>query len=157
DDFRNRTFFGGRNVHFQFYSSPENVRRSNFQRVHQTIDDEQQFLRSKTAPVVQKPNFAVRMMGKAIGKMSKYALKKGFGIDLDLPARGNDIHKDLKISSNEATSGCRKQVRYKRGKEKKTLEVTIPAGIISGKKIKLSGMGEEGVESGDLYLRIDVR
>lgn len=107
--------------------------------------------------VVRKPNFAERMMGKAINKLGKYAMSKAFGVDLDLPLRGDDIHKNLKISSSEAEYGCAKRVKYKRGKEKKTIEVKVPAGIVSGKRIKLIGMGQPGQSPGDLYLQITVK
>ncbi|MBT4512279.1 MAG: DnaJ domain-containing protein [Chloroflexi bacterium] len=156
DDLRNRTFSGGQNVHFRFYSSPGGARRSNYSRGSSpTRNDIPNIYGSQ--PVVRKPNFAERMMGKAVSKLSKYAIKKAFGIDLDLPPEGDDIHQDLKISSQEAAKGCQKRVRYKRGKENKTIEVTVPVGIASGKKIKISGMGEQGMEPGDLYLLIKVK
>lgn len=104
-----------------------------------------------------KPSFAERLIGKAIGKLSKYALRKVLAIDLDLPPRGEDIHKDLKISAAESADGCKKRVRYKRGNKTKTIEVFVPVGIASGKKIRLSGMGEPGIQPGDLYLQIRVK
>ncbi len=156
DDFRKQTFFSGRPVHFQFYSTSDGLRRNYHSGgSNRRYDEAQSSIGSR--PIARKPNFAERMMGKAIGKMSKYVLKKAFGIDLDLPAKGEDIHKDLKISSKEAAKGCAKRISYKRGKEKKAIEVTVPPGISSGKKIVLRGMGEEGIEAGDLYLNIVVK
>ena len=105
--------------------------------------------------VVRKPGFAERMVGKAVNKLGKFAIKKALGIDLDLPPRGADINKTLKLDVKEAEAGCQKQIRYRRGKEKKTIEVKVPAGIESGKKIRLKGMGEPGFEPGDLFLRIE--
>lgn len=158
DDFRNSTFFSGRPVHFRFYSSagPDGVRRSYHSHGSARANNNDR-IGANSQQVVRKPNFAERMMGKAIGKLSKMALKKAFGIDLDLPAKGEDINKDMKISAKEAAKGCTKQIRYKRGKEKKLIEVTVPPGISSGKKIILRGMGQEGMEPGDLYLHIVVK
>lgn len=153
DDFRNRTFFSGRPVHFRFHSTSDGARHSYYSGSSNQLYNEDPAI-TGTRPIVRKPNFAERMMGKAIGKMSKYALKKAFGIDLDQPAKGEDIHKDLKISPKEAAKGCTKQIRYKRGNEKKAIEVTIPPGITSEKKIILRGMGKEGMNPGDLYLNI---
>jgi len=155
DDFRNRTFFSGRPVHFQFYSTSDGVRRNYYSgNSNQRVNEGSAITGNR--PIVRKPNFAERMMGKVIGKLSKYALKKAFDIDLDLPARGEDIHKDLKISSKEAAKGCTKRISYKRGKEKKAIEVTVPPDISSEKKIMLRGMGNEGINPGDLYLNIVV-
>lgn len=156
DDFRNRTFFSGRPVHSQFYSTSDGVRRSYYSgNSNQRFNEGSAITGNR--PIVRKPNFAERMMGKAIGKLSKYAIKKAFGIDLDLPAKGEDIHMDLKISPKEAAKGCTKRIRYKRGKEKKAIEVTVPPGISSGKKIILRGMGEEGIDPGNLYLNIVIK
>ena len=56
-----------------------------------------------------------------------------------------------------AARGCTKRVKYKRGKEKKTIEVIVPKLITTGQKIKLTGMGEPGMKPGDLYLHIKVK
>ncbi len=153
ENFFRQMFSGGRSVHFQFYSGPDGSRRTYAGSGFPAASN------AGAKPPggqlsVRKPNFVERMMGKAIAKLSKYAISKAFGIDLDLPARGMDIHRDLKISTNEAMHGCTKRIRYKRGKEKKTIDVNVPVGIDSGKKIKLTRMGESGLEPGDLYLNI---
>jgi DnaJ-class molecular chaperone len=49
-------------------------------------------------------------------------------------------------------------VTYKRNGRKKKLVVKIPAGIRSGTKIRLRGMGaQKGKKSGDLYLHIKIK
>jgi DnaJ-class molecular chaperone len=156
EDFFRQMFSGGRSVHFQFYSGPEGGRRTYYGSGFPAASN------AGTQPPggqisVRKPNFVERMLSKAIGKLGKYAIRKAFGIDFDLPARGMDIHRELKISANEAMHGCNKRISYKRGREKKTIEVTIPPGIASGKRIRLGGMGEEGIDPGDLYLNIVIK
>lgn len=157
EDFRNETFFGGKGVRFRFYSTSEGANRSHYRYQYTGVQGNETPPASGSQPALRKPNFAERMAGKAINKLGKYALRKAFGIDLDLPPKGEDIHKELRISKKEASGGCRKKVKYKRGKEKKSIEVTVPAGIIDGKKIRLTGMGEPGVESGDLYLLVRIK
>ncbi len=140
-----------------YYRGPGGVRQDYYRRGKGYDPSTSQSRISGSQMVVRKPNFAERMTGKAIGKLGKYAIRKTFGIDLDLPLKGDDIAKNLKISSSEAAYGCKKRIRYKRGREKKSIEVTVPAGITSGKKIKLTGMGEPGQRPGDLYLQIKIK
>lgn len=106
---------------------------------------------------IRQPGIAARLTNIALSKISIYALKKAFGIDLNQAQIGEDIHQKLVINSAEARDGCTKRIKYKRGKEKKTIEVRVPKMITTGKKIKLSGMGQPGVNPGDLYLHVTVK
>ncbi|MDY6911211.1 MAG: DnaJ domain-containing protein [Chloroflexota bacterium] len=154
DDFLNRVFFSRQGVHFQSFSGSQGTRYTHRPPgAHNTGP----LFPNEPKPAVQKPNFAEKLLGKAAKNLGKYAVKKAFGINLDLPLRGDDTHQDLKLSSKEAATGCTKRIRYKRGKEKKTIEVTVPQGIVSGKIIRLKGLGQEGLEPGDLYLCIRVK
>ncbi|MBM3132250.1 MAG: hypothetical protein FJZ95_04355 [Chloroflexi bacterium] len=157
ENFLNRVFFSGKGFRFEFRMGPGGVRRGYYHYGGQQPSENGLRSTGIRQPVVRKPSLAERMIARAIGKLAAYALKKSLDIRPALPPRGNDIYKDLKISPKEAASGCLKKVRYRRGKEKKTLEVTIPAGIESGMKIKLKGMGEHGEEPGDLYLQIGIK
>lgn len=74
--------------------------------------------------------------------------------------RGSDLTAELTISFDEAVSGCDKMVNLK-GVDGKvhTLQVHIPAGIESGKSIRLKGKGNPGsgsAEAGDLLLKVTV-
>jgi molecular chaperone DnaJ len=69
-----------------------------------------------------------------------------------------DRHLELEISRAEAEQGGERQVSYKRNGRKKKLVVKIPAGIKSGTKIRLKGMGnQKGKKSGDLYLHVRIK
>jgi len=153
EDFFRQVFSGGKSVHFQFYSRPAGGRRTYYGSGFPAASNAGTQSPGRQVSV-RKPNFVERIVGKAVAKLSKYAIRKAFGIDLNIPRIGADIHRDLKISANEAMHGCTKRIRYKRGNERKTVEVSVPAGIASGKKIKLIRMGEPGLEPGDLYLNI---
>jgi molecular chaperone DnaJ len=73
--------------------------------------------------------------------------------------RGADLRYNLAISFEEAGIGCEKQVRYIRnrgGKEDSArLNVTVPAGVANGQRLKLKGEGDSGLnggDDGDLYV-----
>ena len=157
EDFLNRVLFGGRGFHFQFYSDPDSVRRTHH-RYGPTTEYSTESFPPRGQPVVRKPSLIERMLSRAATRLVKYLLKKVFDIDFEpLPPRGQDLYQELTISPKEAGLGCQKQVRYQRGQEEKVIEVTVPPGIVPGKKIRLRGMGLEGREPGDLYLRVKVK
>lgn len=68
---------------------------------------------------------------------------------------GQDQTASVSISIRESFEGANKSIRLSNGK---SLQVKIPQGITSGKKIRLAGQGAEGVggRNGDLYLEITV-
>ncbi len=69
---------------------------------------------------------------------------------------GQDQNAVIKVSLQEAYHGATKSVRLSNGK---SLQVKIPAGITSGKKIRLTGQGSPGINggvNGDLYLEVTV-
>jgi DnaJ-class molecular chaperone len=83
-------------------------------------------------------------------------VKKIFGVDLG-PAKNLDTETEVRLKSKEAASGLEKEVKIKQGGQKKKLMVKIPAGIQSGARIRLKGMGkQEDGRSGDLYVRVRV-
>jgi curved DNA-binding protein len=74
-------------------------------------------------------------------------------------APGEDVNAKITISLEDAFNGAKKTIRRPAGStEAGTLNVKIPAGIISGKKIRLSGQGKAGMggKPGDLYLEIAI-
>jgi DnaJ-class molecular chaperone len=74
-------------------------------------------------------------------------------------ARGRDIEAEMEISLEEAYRGGEKSLQLSSGEIVKFLSVKIPAGISDGKKIRLKGLGGEGVNGGskgDLYLKVSI-
>jgi len=131
-DFLNNMFFGGRGFAYQSY--PYNTKVSTY-----------------------KPNWLGRQVSKVAAKMSRFALKRLFGVDLE-PPLALDRHVELEIPRGEAASGGEREVSYKRNGRKKKLMVKIPAGVRSGTKIRLKGMGaQKGKKSGDLYLHVRIK
>jgi DnaJ-class molecular chaperone len=106
----------------------------------------------------KKPGLMDRIAGKVANKLLRLAFKRALGLDIQtLPEKGSDLYHDLVITANEASVGCEKEVSYKRGKVSKKLMVKVPPGITSGSRIRLRGMGLDGIKPGDLYLRIKVK
>lgn len=145
-DFLNRMFFGGRVFVSQFYATPSGVGRRTYQQGYPS-----------TSVSTYKPGFMERLFSKAALKVSRYALRKLFGFEFE-PPQQLDQHMELEIPRAEASGGVERLVTYKRGRRKKKLMVKIPAGVRSGTKIRLKGMGaEKSKKSGDLYLHIKVK
>jgi curved DNA-binding protein len=74
-------------------------------------------------------------------------------------AKGEDVNAKITVSLEDAFHGAKKTIRRPSGStETGTLNVKIPAGITSGKKIRLSGQGRAGMggSAGDLLLEINI-
>lgn len=76
---------------------------------------------------------------------------------------GSDLQAEISISFDEAAFGCDKVVRLESqdgtGKGRQSLKVHIPAGIDTGKSIRLRGKGmpgRNGGSPGDLLLKVNV-
>lgn len=72
------------------------------------------------------------------------------------PRRGRDVEETLQITLEEAFHGGTRRVVRPDGS---VIEVRIPRGIDTGKRIRVRGKGEPGVgggEAGDLYLKVEV-
>jgi DnaJ-class molecular chaperone len=130
-DFLNNMFFGGRVFVYQSYPTDTTVS-------------------------TYKPGWLERQLSKAATGMSRFAIKRLFGIDLEPPVL--DRHIEIEIPRKEADKGGERKLSYKRDGRKKKLLVKIPAGIKSGTKIRLRGMGgQKGNRSGDLYLHVKIK
>ena len=82
---------------------------------------------------------------------------EGFMHEKSLRTKGADQRSSLEVSLEEAFSGTGKHVRLQNGR---SLEVKIPPGVTSGKRIRLAGQGgagSVGVHSGDLYFEVVIR
>jgi curved DNA-binding protein len=71
------------------------------------------------------------------------------------PIPGADQETELEVSVDEAYRGGRRSVTIQGPDGTRTLQVSIPAGVIDGQRIRLTGQGGHGTNGalpGDLYL-----
>ena len=85
----------------------------------------------------------------------------GGGFGGRYPEKGADLHAEVSVTFEEAAFGCEKVIRLSgQNKGVQSLQVRIPAGIESGKSIRLRGQGAPGTgggEAGDLLLKVQVQ
>lgn len=76
------------------------------------------------------------------------------------PLKGKDIVYELSLTLEEAFENSEKVISYQTGSNKQeNVSVKIPAGISTGKKLRLQGKGNPGLNrgpNGDLYIQIKV-
>jgi curved DNA-binding protein len=75
------------------------------------------------------------------------------------PMPGADQEAEIRLSVEDAYRGGRRSITLPGPDGPRTLEVTIPAGVTDGQRIRLAGQGgqgSDGARSGDLYLRIRI-
>lgn len=86
----------------------------------------------------------------------------GFGGGGIRPQRGPDVAAEVSLTLEEAARGGKRQITLADPStgERQTLEVSIPAGILPGKKLRLSGQGGAGAGGGgkgDLLLKVSIQ
>ena len=88
-----------------------------------------------------------------------YGFHDGFG-GQHFQQKGSDAEAEISISFDEAVSGCTKTIHLQSSNGGvQSLQVRIPAGIDTGKSIRLRGKGNSGLgggEPGDLLLKVTV-
>ena len=73
--------------------------------------------------------------------------------------KGSDLVYELPLTLQEVATGTTKTVSFKHRGQSENLTVKIPKGMISGKKLRLSGKGQAspyGGPAGDLYIKAQV-
>lgn len=73
------------------------------------------------------------------------------------PRRGQDLQETVQIDLAQALTGSTLHLALQEGGAQRELEVTVPAGVRAGQKLRLrgkGGRGQAGAEDGDLYLHI---
>jgi DnaJ-class molecular chaperone len=74
--------------------------------------------------------------------------------------RGEDVQGEAEISLDEAFAGTTRTVELSQGGKRRRVEVSIPAGIADGARVRAAGQGGPGSgggSSGDLYVRVRVQ
>ncbi|MBW1988344.1 MAG: DnaJ domain-containing protein [Deltaproteobacteria bacterium] len=81
----------------------------------------------------------------------------GFGgAQQPFPTKGRDVVYEIPLTLKEVATGTQKTLSIPRGTGHEKINVRIPPGMVTGKKIRLAGRGEpspSGGPNGDLYIR----
>jgi curved DNA-binding protein len=76
------------------------------------------------------------------------------------PVKGRDIIYELSLTLDDVLENSEKLIAYQGdGSKQEKISVKIPAGISSGKKLRLAGKGSPGMNggpNGDLYIKIKI-
>jgi len=76
-----------------------------------------------------------------------------------MPSRGQDLQYNLSITLEESVFGADKKIALQKEDRIEEINFKVPAGINSGKKLRLAGKGAPGMRGdppGDLYLNINI-
>ena len=77
----------------------------------------------------------------------------------NVPQKGQDAEYNLSITLEESVRGAEKKIAFQKENQTEEINVKIPPGISTGKKLRLSGKGMPGYNgghAGDLFLNINV-
>ncbi len=97
------------------------------------------------------------------GAGQRFSGARGYGRDAGFQGfqgrpqmmKGQDLTYELALSLEEAAASTTKTISYREGGKQETVSVKVPAGISTGKKLRLSGKGAaspHGGPNGDLYV-----
>ena len=93
--------------------------------------------------------------GGLLGKIGNYVLKKMLGSAV---GEARDVHETIVLEPGLAENGG--TVKYCDRMRSREINIRIPAGTDEGRTVRLRGMGlagRDGKESGDLYLKVQIK
>lgn len=149
-DFLNQVFFSGRGIVFQFFTTPMGkTYRYGYTAAPQS---------SATIPAL-KPGLVERWLSKLFVKFVQLVLGAIFGVRYESTSKIDlDEHAELELSPEEAASGSEIELAYQHNGVSKKLLVKVPAGVSTGTRIRLQGMGKvKDGKRGDLYLHVRIK
>lgn len=158
DIFSREQFYGDRFRTFQF-GGPGFAGRGFFffGTLPKTYQDVLRTAQHQTKAVpTHRPTFFSKVFLKGLRAFQRHIAKK-FG--LELPERGEDVEDQIKIPPGIASAGGKVRYFYAKPDNSRDLSIKIPPGVREGQRIRLRGMGKDGLhggESGDLYLKVKI-
>ena len=123
---------------------------------HQRYSQEDIFRNVDLGDILKEFGFGGQGMRFSFGGGSPFGGPFGGGQRRQAPVKGSDLVYELPLTLREVASGTSKTVTFQHQGRSESITVKIPAGMISGKKLRLSGKGEQsgyGGPPGDLYIQ----
>lgn len=74
--------------------------------------------------------------------------------------KGRDVEHEIELNLEDAIQGSVQRLAIRQDGHLRNVEVRIPAGVVEGSRVRVSGEGERGAgsgASGDLFLRVRLR
>jgi DnaJ-class molecular chaperone len=153
-EFLNRVFFNANNVVFRVYYGGPRVRGYSYSYNHSSDDGTQ----NQVAPPASANGPRPGIIERSLMRMMGFFLKKLLGIQAPAAPANLNVYQDLELQVEEAEWGGEKELLVTSSSGRHKLMVKIPAGIQSGTRIRLRGLGKKaGRQSGDLYLNVKIR
>jgi curved DNA-binding protein len=94
------------------------------------------------------------LLGGIFGGRGRGRGRDGWG-----PVSGSDHETEVEVTVEEAYNGTQRTLSLSGPDGPRTIDVTIPAGVVDGQRIRLRGQGGQGSgggEAGDLYLVVRI-
>lgn len=123
---------------------------------HQRYSQEDIFRNVDLGDILREFGFGGKGMRFSFGGGSPFSGPFGGQQRRQAPVKGSDLVYELPLSLQEVASGAEKTVTFQHQGRSENITVKIPPGMITGKKLRLAGKGEQsgyGGPAGDLYIQ----
>jgi curved DNA-binding protein len=123
---------------------------------HQRYSQEDIFRNVDLGDILKEFGFGGQGMRFSFGGGSPFGGPFGGHHRRQAPVKGSDLVYELPLTLQEVASGASKSVTFQHQGRNENITVKIPPGMITGKKLRLSGKGEQsgyGGPPGDLFIQ----
>jgi curved DNA-binding protein len=123
---------------------------------HQRYSQEDIFRNADLGDILKEFGFGGQGMRFSFGGGSPFGGPFGGHQRRQAPVKGSDLVYELPLTLQEVASGASKSVTFQHQGRNENITVKIPPGMITGKKLRLSGKGEQsgyGGPPGDLFIQ----
>ena len=123
---------------------------------HQRYSQEDIFRNADLGDILKEFGFGGQGMRFSFGGGSPFGGPFGGHQRRQAPVKGSDLVYELPLTLQEVASGTSKSVTFQHQGRNENITVKIPPGMITGKKLRLSGKGEQsgyGGPPGDLFIQ----
>jgi curved DNA-binding protein len=126
---------------------------------HQRYSQEDIFRNVDLGDILKEFGFGGQGMRFSFGGGSPFGGPFGGHQRRQAPVKGSDLVYELPLTLQEVASGVSKSVTFQHQGRNENITVKIPPGMITGKKLRLAGKGEQsgyGGPPGDLFIQSKV-